>query len=301
MSPEENSPCRDCEDLLIKKCSGELLTAEENRLLDIHLPHCRNCADRARELSETWDRCETLSVPEIPAELYQKTFRTIVDDLRRSKSFLGWIQKVPNSGFGLLLISSAIGLLATGISYVLVQSVPELRVHYLHVTSLYALCWLLFAGYLFYIFKSGWHKSVPIDLLFVLSILMSLLTVLIFFLFSRTEWLAWLTIPAPEGAFRNHFFGSAKSFALGWTCSACLGSFLGALLINLDRRASSAKKIVIACLFTAGLLLPAIYLHGLSYGHDVDIAAFGVLGSFVGALLGTFSGFHTRHFFLQSA
>jgi len=301
MSPERERSCRDYESLLVKKHTGELLL-EENQSLKSHLAQCASCAAEERKLARVWQRLDSLPVPEIPTALYEKTRETIVSDLKRNESHFPWIEKIPRTGIWLFLLPVGAGLATTSISYVLVRNMVDLRIHHHHVLiPLFSLWWMLFAGCFFLIVKKEWQKSIPLDVVVTFSISISLLTMLISSLFSGVDLLQWLERLAADEPFHGYFFGSAMHFVFGWACSVCLASFSGSFVIGLDNGLSLLKKVFLASLFISVLLFPAIYLHGASYGHGLDIVAFGVLGNLLGSLIGASLGATVRRHILAAA
>jgi len=71
--------------LLIKKIAGELLS-EEYQFLQSHLAQCASCMAQEQDLTQVWQGLELLQVPEIPAELFEKTKQTVLARLKQKKS-----------------------------------------------------------------------------------------------------------------------------------------------------------------------------------------------------------------------
>ncbi len=303
MSHERNRTCEDFESLLVKKITEELLP-EEKQVLEKHLAQCSFCLVKEQELAKEWQSFDSLPVPEIPIELYERTRETILVHLKREKSLLPWPGRIPRGRLWSLLAPSAAGLVTAGISFALVRNLIDLRVHSQHILlALVGLWGLLFAGCFWLILGGKRNKSLLLDVVASFSISITFLALLISYLASGVDSLRWLAMSAAYevAVGSNYLFGIGNTFVAGWWIYACLASFIGAFIFGVRRGPALPQKALLGSFLTTILLFPAIYLHGSSHGHGYGILAFAALGSFVGALIGIGVGFFVRRQILAPA
>lgn len=299
MGPENPRPCQEYEVLLVAKSSGETLSEAKQQALQSHLAQCSRCVAQEQKLMETWRRLEMLAVAEIPNELYEKTRKAVVRELKQQKSHIAWVEKLPHTGIWLMIIPILGGLAATGLSYEMVRRVVDLSIHHHYVLiPLFGLWWVLFAVGFWLVFRKEWQQSVPLDVMVPTAISISLLTLLIFSLISGVDLVQWVERLSSDEPVGSHLLGSGANFLLGWSCAVCLASFVGCLTLGVDHGSSYGSKVFVASSLITVLLLPALYLHGAGLGHGLDVMAFGVLGSLVGSLIGAGFGATARHHIL---
>lgn len=288
MNHEQKMTCDDFTSLLIKKTTGELLPVEKD-FLEAHLAYCASCASDEQELSRAWNRYGDLPLPEIPIELYEKTRERILGQLRQEKALFPWTERIPMKGIWSLLIPFAAGLAMTGVSYALIRSLIDLRIHHQHILiTLFSLWGLLFAGGFWLILQGKRKKTILLDVVASFSISITFLVLLISYLASGVDALRWLAMSAAYevAVASNYFFDIGNTFVAGWGIYACLASFIGAFIFGVRRGPAFSQNALLGSFLITVLLSPAIYLHGSSHDHGYGILAFGVLGTFVGAFIG---------------
>ncbi|SRR6266545_4763494 len=282
--------------LLVKKIAGELLR-EENQSLQSHLAQCASCMAQEQELTQVWQRLESLQVPEISTELFEKTEQTVLARLKQEQSPIPLLKKIPHSGTVSILLSVVAGLAMTGVSYFLIHNLANLRTHHHYILiSLFSLWWMLFAASFWVIVKGNGKHAISLDLIAARSLSITLLTLLISFLAYEVDSIRWLgasTIYAVAVA-SDHLFGVGNTFITSWWIYCCLASFIGAFIFGLQKDSSIAKNIFITSMVISLLLVPAITVHGASHNHGVGIIAFAALGTYVGSLLGITLGVFLR-------
>jgi len=167
--------------LLVKKIAGELLR-EENQSLQSHLAQCASCMAQEQELTQVWQRLESLQVPEISTELFEKTEQTVLARLKQEQSPIPLLKKIPHSGTVSILLSVVAGLAMTGVSYFLIHNLANLRTHHHYILiSLFSLWWMLFAASFWVIVKGNGKHAISLDLIAARSLSITLLTLLISF------------------------------------------------------------------------------------------------------------------------
>lgn len=288
MNHRQNKICEDSESLLVKKITGELVS-EERRFLDSHLARCAVCVAREQELAKEWQSFDSLPAPEIPAALYEKTRETILSHLRRGKALFPWTERIPMKGIWSLIIPFAAGLAMTGVSFSLIRSLIDLRIHQYHILiTLFSLWGILFAGCFWLILQGKTRKTILLDVVASFSITITLLTLLISSLASGVDALRWFAMSAAYevAVASNYFFGIGNTFVAGWGIYACLASFIGAFIFGCRRGPAFSQNALLGSFLITALLSPAIYLQGSSHDHGYGILAFAALGTFVGASAG---------------
>lgn len=289
MNPERNKGCKEFEALLVKKITGDLLPGEENSVQN-HLLQCAPCAAEERALAGAWQRLDSLPVPEIPLELYEKTRLSILGHLKHEKALFPWLAKIPMTGIWAALVPITAGLAMIGISYGLIHRLIDPRVHHYYIlVPLFSLWWMLFTGGFWLILKGKGKRSRPLDLVAASSISITLLTLLISFLTYEVDFLRWLAMSAAYeiAVVSNYVFGMGNTFVTAWWVHCCLASFIGAFIFGISRSPRSSENLFIGSFVVTILLSPAIYLQGSSHNHGFGLIAFAALGTYVGSMLGT--------------
>jgi len=296
MNHRQNKSCEDSESLLVKKITGELLS-EEKRFLDSHLAQCAFCVAREQGLAKEWHSFDALPVPEVPGGLYESTRELILGHLRREKSLLPWAGRITMKGIWSLLAPFVAGLAMTGVSYALLHNLVDFTIHRRHILIAFFSLWgLLFAGCFWLALEGKKTNAHLLDMASSFSISITFLTLLISYLASAVDPLRWLVMSAAYGvaAGSNYLFGIGNTFVAHWGIYACLASFIGAGILGFRRGPLLSQSALLGSLVITILLFPAIYLQSSSHDHGFGILAFGALGTFIGALLGTGTGLFIR-------
>jgi len=304
MNHRQNKICGDIESLLVKKITGELLTAEKQSL-ESHLAQCAFCVAKEQELTKEWQSFDSLPAPEIPAELHENTRDLILSHLKRERSPWPLAERIPGDGIGLALAAFVAGLGMTGLAYALLHTLVDVRIHHYHtLIALFGSWGLLFAGCFWLILKGEGKRTLPLDRVAASSVSIALLTLIISFLAYEVEFLRWLAMPAAYevAALSNYLFGIGNTFVTAWWIHCCLASFIGAFTFGLHKGPSFPRNAIVASFVASVLLFPAIYLQGSSHNHGYGIIAFAVFGTYVGSLLGiSLALFIRRQFAFQAA
>lgn len=282
--------------LLVKKIAGELLS-EEYQSLQSHLAQCASCMAQEQELTRVWQRLESLQVPEMFTELFEKTEQTVLAHLKQEQTPIPWLEKIPHSGIGSILLPVVAGLVMTGVSYRLIHNLANLRIHHHYVLiSLFSLWWMLFAGSFWVILKRNGKRAISLDLIAARSLSITLLTLLIAFLAYEVDSIRWLatSMSYAVAMVSDSLIGVGNAFIAGWWIYCCVASFIGALIFGFHKAPLFAKNIIITSLAISLLLVPAIYVQGASHNHGLGIIAFAALGTYVGSLLGISLGLFIR-------
>lgn len=303
MNLEQKRSCDDLESLLVRKITGELLS-EEKRFLENHLAQCALCVAKERDLAREWQCFDSVPAPEIPAAIYEKTRETILGHLRREKALFPWTERIPMKGIWSLLIPFAAGLAMTGVSYALIRSLIDLRVHHQHILiTLFSIWGLLFAGGFWLILQGKTGNAPFLGTVASTSISITVLSLFMFYLGSAVDPLRWLimSLAYEVAAASNYLFGMGNTFATGWGIYVCAASFMAASVFGFRSGPALSQNALLGSFLVTVLLFPAIYLHGSSHDHGVGILVFTALGTFIGALLGTGAGFFIRRRILAFA
>lgn len=286
---EPNQPCAEFASSLMRKVTGELVPEEEISL-ENHLAQCAACRTDLEKVSRLWQEMESLPSAAVPAKLHDETQKAVLGLLRQERSFLyrllGDYSKPPWS-YLLPIIS---GLVMTALSYGLMASLIDHRIHHHHILiSVFALwaalfvlaSWLMFSG------KVGRVSAASVVITSSLSI--TFITLLLARLFSWSEVSGWIEGSGIDAVFTGYLPAFGHRFVIGWGGYACAAAFLGSLLFGSQKATSLSQTALLGSLFIAALLFPVIYLHGSSHGHGYGVVFFGSVGTFFGASIGTLS------------
>ena len=286
----------DYSSLLIKKITGELLPVERQSL-ESHLDQCASCSAGEQELTRVWQRLGAVDVLDIPLELYEKTQQTILARLKRETSPLPWLETITRTGSWSFFLSVFAGLAMTGLSYLLIHNLGNLRIYHHYVLiALFSLWWLLFAGGFWFLLKGDGRRLFRLDWISAWSISITLLTLVLSFSAYEVDSIRWLAMSAAHevALLSDSIFGMGNTFITSWWIYGCLASFIGAFIFRLRKGSAFSYNVTVAAGVVSILLLPAIYLQGSSHNHGYGIIAFAALGTFVGSLLGISLGFLLR-------
>ena len=151
MVNEPNQPCAEFESLLTRKVTGELVPEEENSLGN-HLAQCATCNSELENISRQWQGMDLPSFA-VPAKLHDETQKAVLGLLKQERFIVNRFAGGNLRGAWSYLLPTIAGLVMTTLSYVLVASLIDHRVHHHYIVivvfSIWAMLFVVASGLMF--------------------------------------------------------------------------------------------------------------------------------------------------------